>query len=66
MNIKKLWRISLAMVLVLLVLGAVTACRKNNQPQILLDQESYTVEYGETFIVPYATCTTGEEVTVTA
>ena len=30
------------------------------------EQDSYTVEYGEIFIVPQATCSTGDEVTVRA
>ena len=62
---RKLWRIFVSVVLALTVLGIMAGCRKKGA-QILLDQESYTVEYGETFIVPYATCTTGEEVIVTA
>ena len=34
--------------------------------EIWVEQDSYTVEYGEIFIVPQATCSTGDEVTVRA
>ena len=34
--------------------------------EIWVEQDSYTVEYGEIFIGPQATCSTGDEVTVRA
>ena len=60
---KHLLRTVLVLALVLAVVGTVTGCF-GPKDKILLDQESYTCEYGEIFLVPMATCTNGEEVTV--
>lgn len=58
-----LLRVLMAMALVLVIIGTTAGCFGGGD-KILVDQESYTCEYGEIFIVPFATCTNGEEVIV--
>ena len=57
--------ISRVLVLLALIFAfAVTAAGCFAFGEIELDQESYTHEYGEIFMIPFATCTNGQEVTI--
>lgn len=61
-NTKTLLRIVVLLVAVLALAMSATGCFGTGK--IELDQESYIHEYGEIFMVPFATCTNGMEVSV--
>ena len=71
MNKKKTLWICLG-ILAALIVAAVTSIaifiigRNTSTVEIFLEEESYTVEYGDIFVVPMAYSSTGEEVSVAA
>lgn len=60
---KNVLRGIMVMALVLAIVGTMAGCFGSGV-QIVVDQESYTHEYGEIFMVPMATCSDGSEVIV--
>ena len=59
---KKMLRIIMVLTLLIALVGTTAGCFSSGKIQ--LSQSSYTHEYGEIFMIPFATCTNGEEVTV--